>query len=91
MNKYEIIRKHVAMYYRQEGRSVNMDDILPISRILPMIDEYATNKIIDELKILLAQEGSFMKKETVMVIKSKIVVLEKSIEDRSENKKIEVK
>ncbi len=39
--KEEIVLKHLAKYYNRKGRTINNDDILPMSRILPMMDEYA--------------------------------------------------
>lgn len=39
--KEEIVLKHLAKYYNRKGRIINNDDILPMSRILPMMDEYA--------------------------------------------------
>src|SRR5277367_5922344 len=39
--KKEIVLKHLAKYYNRKGRTINNDDILPMSRILPMMDEYA--------------------------------------------------
>lgn len=36
-----ILKKHLTKYYFHKGRNVNDDDILPVSRIKPLMDEYA--------------------------------------------------
>jgi len=36
----EILQAHLVKYYHHKGRLVNDDDILPVSRIKPMMDEY---------------------------------------------------
>ncbi|MEO6305955.1 MAG: hypothetical protein ABIP51_22605 [Bacteroidia bacterium] len=79
MKKEEIVKKHIAKYYHHKGRSVNNDDILPISRILPMMDEYATNKMIDENKSMLAMAELHMDERACVVLKQRIFELEKSL------------
>lgn len=40
-NKDSYLKKHLARYYHHKGKTVSDDDILPVSRIKPLMDEYA--------------------------------------------------
>lgn len=42
--KEKLIKKHLTKYYYHKDREIRKDDILPMSRILPMMDEYAEMK-----------------------------------------------
>jgi len=77
--KDEILKKHISKYYYHKGRSVNNDDILPVSRILPLMDDYAKIKMIEENKSILAMAELHMDERAVLVLKQRIFELEKSV------------
>lgn len=77
-SKTEILRKHIAKYYYHKGRVINNDDILPVSRIMPLLDEYATQKMIEENKSILAMAELHMDERAILVIKQRIFDLEKT-------------
>lgn len=54
--KKELLKKHLEKYYYHKGREINNDDILPVSRILPLLDEYADAKIAALQSVTLVEE-----------------------------------
>ena len=49
----DILKKHVAKYYHHKGRNLNDDDILPLSRVKPILDEYSQLKVSEATAPLL--------------------------------------
>ena len=50
IKKEDILLGHIAKYYYHKGRRLNNDDILPVSRILPAMEEYANTKFLPAMK-----------------------------------------
>lgn len=76
--KEEIAKEHLTQYYYHKGRGINLDDILPMSRILPMMEEYALplKSEIERLKAELAE-----KKEQILMVKSHLGIANKEISE----------
>lgn len=59
--KEAILEKHLKKYYQHRGKILNNDDIMPVSRILPAMDEYAS--ALKEEARRLEEENRELKKE----------------------------